>query len=120
MVLGRTLIGLTAALVTGASAAQALETRTYVVSWFSQGVSNADGDCAGGVNPDIQKQYELNLIALGMGISLVPVRALALYGRKRSIVRLPFDQRFSRELVLVVRGRGVPGHVAQFIENVIF
>lgn len=63
---GRTLLG--AALLGiawGAAAAQALETRTYVVSSFYQGASSADGDCAGGINPDIQKQYELNLLALG-------------------------------------------------------
>ena len=45
--------------------AAALETRTYVVSWFSQAVSNADGDCAGGVNPNVGTQYEKNLVALG-------------------------------------------------------
>jgi hypothetical protein len=45
--------------------AHALETRTYVVSWFSQGVSNQDGDCKDGLNPDFRKQDEINLILLG-------------------------------------------------------
>lgn len=45
--------------------AAALEERTYVVSWFSQAVSNQEGDCAGGINPDVGTQYEKNLVALG-------------------------------------------------------
>jgi DNA-binding transcriptional LysR family regulator len=63
----------------------------------------------------------INLAALGMGISLVPIRALALYGRKRNLQRLPLRERFSRELVVLVRRhRKTPEHVAQFVENVLF
>jgi DNA-binding transcriptional LysR family regulator len=63
----------------------------------------------------------INLVALGMGISLVPIRALALYGRKRSLHRLPMPERFVRELVVVMRGhRKVPEHLAHFVENVLF
>ena len=43
------------------------------------------------------------LTSLGMGISLVPIRALALYGQKRSLRRVPLRPGFSRELVVVVR-----------------
>ena len=45
----------------------------------------------------------INLVALGMGVSFVPVRALALYGRKRALRRLQWPERFVRELVVVVR-----------------
>jgi len=45
----------------------------------------------------------INLVALGMGVSLVPIRALALYGRKRALHRLPWKERFVRELVVVMR-----------------
>lgn len=63
----------------------------------------------------------INLVALGMGISVVPIRALALYTRKESLVRLQFPKRFERELVVVVRRhRKMPTHLAGFIENILF
>lgn len=63
----------------------------------------------------------INLVALGMGISLVPIRALALYGRKHSMRRLALPKRFSRELVVVMRQHGkMPGHLTHFVENVLF
>ena len=63
----------------------------------------------------------INLVALGMGISLVPIRALALYGRKRNLQRISLGERFSRELVVLVRRhRQTPEHVARFVENVLF
>lgn len=63
----------------------------------------------------------INLAALGMGVSFVPVRAVALYSRKRTLRRLPWSERFERELVVVVRrNRQLPGHIFQFIENVLF
>lgn len=36
------------------AAANALESRSYVVSYFSQQLNSRDGDCPGGVNPDDQ------------------------------------------------------------------
>lgn len=63
----------------------------------------------------------INLVALGMGVSCVPIRALALYGRKRNLCRIAWHSRFSRELVVIVRSnRKVPEHVGQFIQNVLF
>jgi len=63
----------------------------------------------------------INLVALGMGVSFVPIRALALYGRKRTLQRLPMKQRFVRELVVVIRRHGkMPEHLAQFVGNVLF
>jgi DNA-binding transcriptional LysR family regulator len=63
----------------------------------------------------------INLVALGLGISLVPIRALALYGRKQTLQRLPLRERFVRELVVVVRrNRKTPEHITQFIANVLF
>ncbi|MES2570312.1 MAG: LysR family transcriptional regulator [Verrucomicrobiota bacterium] len=63
----------------------------------------------------------INLVALGMGISFVPIRALALYGRKRTLQRLPFTARFVRELIVVVRrNEKTPGHLTQFVENILF
>ncbi|HKS37914.1 MAG TPA: LysR family transcriptional regulator substrate-binding protein [Verrucomicrobiae bacterium] len=63
----------------------------------------------------------INLVALGMGISFVPIRALALYGRKRTLVRLRLPERFARDLVVVVRKhRKMPEHLTRFVENVLF
>ena len=63
----------------------------------------------------------INLVSLGMGASFVPVRALALYGQKKSIQRVPLPQKFTRELVVVVRRhRKLPEHLKQFVANVLF
>jgi len=63
----------------------------------------------------------INLVALGMGVSFVPIRALALYGRKRTLQRLPGRDRFVRELVVIVRQhRKIPEHLTQFVANVLF
>jgi DNA-binding transcriptional LysR family regulator len=61
------------------------------------------------------------LVSLGMGISFVPMRALALYGRKKTLVRLHLPNRFERELVVVMRRhRKQPQHLAEFVKNILF
>ena len=63
----------------------------------------------------------ITLVALGMGISVVPKRALALYGRKKTLGRLPMSDCFERELVVVMRRhRKKPEHLASFVENILF
>jgi DNA-binding transcriptional LysR family regulator len=63
----------------------------------------------------------INLVSLGMGVSLIPTRALALYGRKRNIRRIAVASRFTRELVVVIRKhRKMPQHFEQFVENILF
>lgn len=63
----------------------------------------------------------INLVAIGMGVSFVPNRALALYGNKRTFLRVKLPQRFTRELVVVVRRHRKPaGHLTEFIENILF
>ena len=63
----------------------------------------------------------INMVSLGMGISLVPARALALYAQKKSLQRLEYSSRFARELVVVVRRRQkLPAHVSDFVENILF
>jgi DNA-binding transcriptional LysR family regulator len=77
-----------------------------------------------GVEPAMQlDSFDLiiNLVALGFGASFVPIRALALYNRKRGLARVSLPARFSRELVVVVRKqRTMPEHLRQFITNVLF
>ena len=63
----------------------------------------------------------INLVVLGVGVSLVPQRALALYGRKHALIRLPWPKRFLRELVVVVRRqKQTPSHIQNFVENILF
>jgi DNA-binding transcriptional LysR family regulator len=63
----------------------------------------------------------INLVSLGMGISFVPIRALALYNQRQKILRITFPARFTRQLVVVVRKhRKLPPHIEQFISNVLF
>ncbi|MDB6075322.1 MAG: transcriptional regulator, LysR family [Verrucomicrobiaceae bacterium] len=63
----------------------------------------------------------INLVATGMGVSLVPQRALALYRRREAIELLEFTSRFSRDLVVLARKhRKLPAHVEAFIENILF
>jgi hypothetical protein len=59
-------------------------------------------------------------VASGMGVSIVPIRALALYGRKRTLQRLPMRARFTRELVVVRRQGKIAPHLSQFVANVLF
>ena len=63
----------------------------------------------------------ITLVALGMGVSIVPKRALALYGQKRTLARLPLPDSFEREVVVVMRQhRKKPEHLVRFVENVLF
>jgi DNA-binding transcriptional LysR family regulator len=63
----------------------------------------------------------INLVALGLGVSFVPIRALALYNQKRAIYRVSLPKRFTRQLVVAVRKhRNIPDHLTRFIENVLF
>lgn len=63
----------------------------------------------------------ITLVSLGMGVSFVPIRALALYGRKSSLKRLALHDRFERELVVVMRRhRKQPEHLSRFVQNILF
>ena len=63
----------------------------------------------------------INLVSLGMGISFVPIRALALYNQRQKLIRIKLPARFSRELVVAVRKhRKLPAHLEQFIANILF
>ena len=47
------------------SPAHALETRSYVVEWFSQASHSQDGDCPDGINPPTRLQYYESFALLG-------------------------------------------------------
>lgn len=48
-----------------AKPAQALETRSYAMAWFTAAMNSTENDCPGGVHPSIQVQYHKNLLDLG-------------------------------------------------------
>lgn len=63
----------------------------------------------------------VNLVAMGMGVSLVPNRTLALYQKLRPVQRIRMTPQFSRQLVVLVRkDRKPPERIRQFVENVLF
>ncbi len=63
----------------------------------------------------------VNLVSLGLGVSIVPHRVLPIYEQRRVVKRIRAKRRFERELVVVVRkNRQQPEHLAGFVENVLF
>jgi DNA-binding transcriptional LysR family regulator len=63
----------------------------------------------------------INLVALGFGVSVVPQRALALYGRSRKVQRFSIPERFERELLVLTRRLPPPPvHVMSFVEGILF
>ncbi|MHB1204324.1 MAG: hypothetical protein ACYCZX_02060 [Rhodospirillaceae bacterium] len=58
----------------------AAETRTFVVGWFSQATYSQDGDCPGGVNPDISRQYVKDAGLMGY-----TKQEIAAFGKKPSL-----------------------------------
>lgn len=70
------------------------ETRNYVVSWFTPGMNSEEGDCPGGINPPIEKQWVKDLMDLGMS------RAEA----EQIVVRVGSGDRKAHEII-INRGR---------------
>ena len=63
----------------------------------------------------------ITLVSLGMGVSFVPIRTLAVHGQKKTLARVHLSERFERELVVVTRcHRKIPDHLAEFIANVLY
>ena len=63
----------------------------------------------------------INLIALGVGVSFVPHRALALYARRHKVKRVNTTPRFRRELVVVTSQQAPKReHIQQFVDCILF
>ena len=63
----------------------------------------------------------VNLVSLGLGVSFVPHRVLPIYEQRRIVRRIPLTQRFTRELVAVVRKNRQPlEHLSGFVDNILF
>jgi len=63
----------------------------------------------------------VNLVAMGLGLSFVPHRALPIFPKARSLQRITLRPAFSRDVVVVVRkDRKPPEHLTQFIDSILF
>jgi DNA-binding transcriptional LysR family regulator len=63
----------------------------------------------------------VNLVSMGMGVSIVPHRTLPLYVKSRPVRRINLSTKFSRELVVVIRkNRKPPEAVTQFVDTILF
>lgn len=63
----------------------------------------------------------VNLVGMGMGVSIVPHRSLPLYPNRRSITRIQLKPPFTRKLVVVTRkNRNQPSTITDFVKNVLF
>ena len=62
-----------------------------------------------------------NLVSLGLGMSIVPHRVLALYPNRRKIQRIITSPKFSRDLVVIVRKQpSISPTLRTFLENILF
>ena len=65
--------------------------------------------------------FIVNLVSLGLGVSIVPHRVLALHPNRRPVQRITTNPKFSRELIVVVRRQPqLPEALAGFVENILF
>ncbi len=63
----------------------------------------------------------VNLVSLGLGVSLVPHRVLPLYEQRRAVRRLVMQPRFSRDLAVVIRRNRRPAEPLEaFVASVLF
>lgn len=63
----------------------------------------------------------VNLVSLGLGVSIVPHRVLALHPQSRPVQRVSTAPKFTRELIVVVRRQPkLPSTLASFVENILF
>lgn len=63
----------------------------------------------------------VNLVSLGLGVSMVPHRVLPLYEQQRAVRRLTVQPRFSRDLTVVIRrNRRPPEQLRAFVASVLF
>lgn len=65
--------------------------------------------------------FIVNLVALGLGASIVPHRVLALHPGTRPVARVRTEPRFSRQLAVVVRRDARrPALISAFVDSVLF
>jgi DNA-binding transcriptional LysR family regulator len=94
----------------------AMQTRQDMDAWFRR--------CAiapGRISVFDSFDLIIHLVALGLGVALVPRRALAGFPRKKQLKICPLPENFQRELVVVTRQPGaVSNHVKAFVASILF
>ena len=60
-----------AGMLAGAVPAEALQSRTFVISWFAQATYSNDHDCSGGVHPEIEQIYFRYAQLLGVNAATI-------------------------------------------------
>lgn len=79
-----------------------------------------------GVEPEPAMELDnfdliVNLVSLGLGVSIVPHRALPLYLQRRALRKIQLIPKFTRKLAVVVRKmRERPEHIDRFIDEILF
>ncbi len=77
-------------------------------------------------NPNIAMEAQgfdfiINLVSTGFGNAIVPIRALALYGKRKPVSRYPLPRPFSRELAIIARQDNQrPEHLSRFLKLTLF
>jgi DNA-binding transcriptional LysR family regulator len=105
-----------------------LATQTWILIDEKTNTGNKLRKWMSGQNMRIEPSVQLDsfdliitLVSIGMGVSLVPIRSLALFGQKKRLVRLPLPKCFQRELVVLMRRhRKQPEHLKAFVKNILF
>jgi DNA-binding transcriptional LysR family regulator len=63
----------------------------------------------------------VNLVSLGLGVSIVPHRVLALHPKSRPVQRVTTEPKFARDLIVIVRRQSeLPGPLKGFVDNILF
>ena len=63
----------------------------------------------------------LQLVALNMGVALVPKRSLSSFPRKHQLQRINMPSKLSRQLAVIIPKRpNTPPHVRDFVESILF
>jgi len=63
----------------------------------------------------------VNLVSLGLGVSIVPHRVLALHPKSRPVQRVTTEPKFTRELIVIVRRQNkISDAVKGLVENILF
>lgn len=63
----------------------------------------------------------IHLVAVGVGLAHVPIRAIAAFPRRHALKRLDWPHRFTRELVVLTRkDRNPASPICRFIEGILF
>lgn len=79
-----------------------------------------------GLNPQAAMEPDnfdliVHLVALGLGISLVPRRAVAAFPRRNRLRRIRLPDEFRRTLAVIIpRSTRPPAHVQEFVSNILF